>query len=116
MLIFLQDINKEDLDLNLLTQLEQASEIAQIDFTITSGYRPGIDGVDHGIKNGPHMTHKAVDLRCHDSTTRFKIRYGLIKAGFKRIGQNSIHLHADICTLTDNGFPENVDWIEPEPA
>lgn len=115
MLIFLTDIKKEDLDKELLIKLEQASKISEIDYIITSGYRLGVDGVDHGIKNGPHMRRKAVDIRCHDSTTRCKARYGLTKAGFKRIGQNSIHLHADVCTLAD-GFPENVDWIEPEPA
>lgn len=115
MLIFIQDIKKEDLDKELLIKLEQASSISQLDYVITSGYRPGIDGMDHGIKNGPHMRRKAVDIRCHDSSTRYKIRYGLFKAGFKRIGQNSIHLHADVCSLAD-GFPENVDWIEKEPT
>jgi zinc D-Ala-D-Ala carboxypeptidase len=115
MLIFLTDIKKEELNQELLVKLEQASTAAGIDFTVTSGYRPGVDGVDHGIKSGPHMHRKAVDLRCHDSVTRFKIRYGLIKAGFKRIGQNSIHIHADTLTLAE-GFPENVDWIEPEPS
>lgn len=114
MLIFLTDVKKEDLDQELLVKLDQASTISGIDYKITSGFRPGIDGIDHGIKNGPHMHHKAVDLSCHDSTTRYKIRYGLIKAGFNRIGQNSVHIHADVCTISD-GFPENVDWIEPEP-
>lgn len=113
MLIFLTDIKKEELKQELLVKLEQASSLAEIDFTVTSGFRPGVNGIDHGLKNGPHMTGKAVDLRCHDSVTRFKMKYGLYKAGFKRIGQNSIHLHADVCTLAE-GFPENVEWIEPE--
>lgn len=111
MLNFLPEVKKEDLNQELLIKLEQASIISEIDYVITSGFRPGVDGVDHGIKNGPHMTHKAADLRCNDSTTRYKILYGLFKAGFKRIGLNSIHIHAD-CS---EEHPQNVFWIEQEP-
>lgn len=116
MLIFLTDIKKEELDQELLVKLEQASNAAQIDFMITSGFRPGVDGIDHGLLNGPHMTHKAADIRCRDSVTRFKIFYGLMQAGFKRFGFNSIHIHVDTCTLAQDQKPENVFWIEPEPS
>lgn len=112
MLIFLPEVKKEDLDQELLVKLEQASDAVQIDFTITSGYRPGIDGIDNGIKNGPHMSHKAVDIRCRDSVTRYKIIYGAMKAGFKRGGANSIHIHLDC----DETKPQNCWWIEPEPS
>lgn len=112
MLIFLTDIKKEELDQELLVKLEQASNAAQIDFMITSGFRPGVDGIDHGLVNGPHMTHKAADIRCRDSVTRFKIFYGLMQAGFKRIGIGQIHCHADVCTLEEDNKPENVCWLE----
>lgn len=112
MLVFLTDIKKEDLDQELLVKLDQASTISQIDYVVTSGYRPGVDGVDHGLKNGPHMTHKAVDLRCRDSVTRYKILYGLFKAGFKRVGLNSVHIHADCSEV----HPQNVFWCEAEPS
>jgi len=112
MLIFLTDIKKEELNQELLVKLEQASDVAQIDFVITSGFRPGdANGIDHGIKNGPHMSHKAVDIRCRDSVTRYKMIYGAMRAGFKRGGHNSIHIHLDC----DETKPQNVWWIEPEP-
>lgn len=111
MLIFLDNVKKEDLDKELLIKLEQASSISEIDYTITSGFRPGVDGIDHGIKNGPHMSHKAADIRAHDSQTRYKMLNGLFKAGFRRIGINSNHVHADC----DETKPQVVFWIEPEP-
>ena len=113
MLIFLQDIKKDDLDQELLVKLDQASTIAQIDFVVTSGYRPGVDGVDHGIANGPHMSHKAVDIRCADSTSRYKIINASFRAGFRRIGIGSAdqpHIHLDTCPSPD--FPQVVLWLE----
>lgn len=110
MINFLSNVKKEDLDKELLVKLDQASFIADMNFTVTSGFRPGVDGVDHGIKNGPHMSHKAVDLRCHDSMTRYKILNSLFKVGFRRIGINSIHIHVDC----DETKPQIVFWIESE--
>jgi hypothetical protein len=114
MLNFLPGIVEGDLDQELIIKLTQASFLSGIDFTITSGYRPGVDGVDHGLTNGPHMSHKAADIRCHDSPTRFAILKGLFNAGFNRIGWNNIHIHADTCTMKDDNKPENVVWIEPD--
>lgn len=113
MLIFLTDIKKEELDQELLVKLEQASMISGIDYVITSGYRPGINGIDHGIKNGPHTSRKAADIRCNDSVTRYKILHGLMQVGFKRIGIGSAsqpHIHADVCDLPN--FPQMVLWLE----
>lgn len=113
MLIFLTDIKKEELNQELLVKLEQASTISGIDYTITSGYRPGINGIDHGIKNGPHMTHKAADIRVHDSVTRFKMLNALFKVGFRRIGigsKDQPHIHVDVCSAPD--FPQVVLWLE----
>lgn len=112
MLVFLPDVKKEDLSQELLVRAEQGSALSGFDWIITSGYRPGVNGIDHGIANGPHMSHKAIDIRCHDSQTRFKIKKALYSVGFRRIGQNSIHLHVDC----DETKPQDVEWIEPEPA
>lgn len=113
MLIFVPDVKKEDLDQELLVKLDQASSLAGFDFTITSGFRAGVDGVDHGIKNGPHMTHKAADIRCSDSVSRYKIINAALKVGFRRIGignPNEQHIHLDTCPLPD--FPQPVLWLE----
>src|ERR1041385_5805347 len=99
----------KDLDTELVAKLDQARHIAGIPFVITSGYRTGdADGMDNGIKNSAHMNHKAVDLRCHDSPTRFRIVLGLLIAGFKRIGLNNVHVHADV----DETKPAGVFWLE----
>lgn len=110
MLTFLPGIVEGDLDQELIIKLTQASFFSGIDFTITSGYRPGINGVDNGLTNGPHMSHKAADIRCHDSSTRFAILKGLFNAGFNRVGWNNVHVHADTC----EDKPQNVAWIEPD--
>lgn len=99
------------LDNELVAKLDQARHLAGIPFIITSGFREGDpNGIDHGIKNSAHMNHKAVDLRCRDSATRFKIMFGLISAGFKRIGINNVHIHADC----DETKPQEVFWMEPD--
>lgn len=104
----------EGLDQELVAKLDQARHLADIPFVITSGYRAGdARGIDHGLLNGPHMSRKAVDLRCRDSGARFRIIFGLISAGFKRIGIGKIHIHADICGVAENK-PVEVAWLEFE--
>ena len=110
MLVFTNDVKSEGLDKELLVRLEQASTVAQMDLTITSGLRSGVQGVDHGIKNGPHMSGSAVDLRCHDSVTRYKILKALLEVGFKRIGIGKIHLHCDVASGINS--PQMVAWLE----
>lgn len=71
----------------------------QTPFVITSDYRKG-DPKSHG-------KGLAVDIRCHDSHTRWKIIYGLIQANFGRIGIYDRHIHADI----DTSRPSMVAWL-----
>ena len=112
MLIFLPDVDKTKLDQELLVKLDQTSALAEFDLVITSGFRPGVDGVDHGIKNGPHMTGKAADIRCNDSISRYKLINAAFKAGFLRIGIGSAdqpHVHLDVCPAPS---PQVVLWLE----
>lgn len=100
----------EGLDTQLVAMLDQARHFAGIPFQITSGFRPGdSEGFDNGVKQSAHMNRKAVDLRSHDSVSRYKILSGLYKAGFTRIGINNVHVHADI----DESKPSEVFWLEP---
>src|SRR5690349_9836675 len=106
--IYFTDEEVQGLDNELVAKLDQARHISGVAYEITSGYRSGDEnGIDNGVRNSAHMQRKAVDLRCHDSVTRFKIFKGLYAAGFRRIGLNSIHIHADI----DPTKPQTVFWI-----
>lgn len=109
---YFTDEEVQGLDNELVAKLDQARHISGIPYEITSGFRAGdANGIDNGIKNSAHMLRKAADLRCHDSVTRYKILKGLYAAGFRRIGLNSVHIHADI----DETKPQEVFWIEPDP-
>lgn len=106
---YFNDVEVANLDKELVAMLDRARHIAGIPFEITSGYRIGdANGVDNGIKNSAHMNHKAVDLRCHDSVTRFKIIKSLIEVGFRRIGFDALHVHCD----NDETKPQDVFWLE----
>lgn len=99
------------LQIKLVQMLELAREIAKIPFIITSGVRTE----EHnkkvgGVPNSSHTKGLAVDLKCNDSRTRFLIISSLMQAGFKRIGAESDHVHADIDALKD----QNVLWrVDP---
>lgn len=97
------------LDHNLIIMLDQAVDIAKVPFIITSGKRtPEQDRNVGGSGNGSHTKGLAVDLRCKDSRSRFRILKGLIYVNFTRIGIEKDHIHADIDTNKDI----DVAWLE----
>ena len=82
----------------LLEKLDKARDIAGIPFHITSSYRsPEYNSIVGGVANSAHVRGYAVDIRCLDSESRFKIVYGAFCAGFPRIGigKNFVHLDCD---------------------
>lgn len=96
-----------DMDYRTMNMLDTAREIAGIPFKINSAYRT----VEWEIKKGrtgnsAHTKGKAVDIHCNNSFMRKKIIYGLIKAGFKRIGIGKTFIHADTDDLKPNAI-----WI-----
>jgi len=89
------------------TKLDRAREIAGVAFVITSGYRcPTYNISVGGKKNSAHVHGKAVDILASNSTHRFFIMEGLMKAGFNRIGIGADFIHAD----TDETKQEGVIW------
>lgn len=78
----------DDMAPQLIRQLEVARSFAGVPFIITSDYRP-VDLKSHGAG-------MAVDLRVKSSFDRIEIIHGLLKAGFRRIGDYDKHIHADI--------------------
>ena len=107
---YFTDEETKDLDQEFVATLERARAISNVPYIITSGFRLGdADGIDNGIKNSAHMNHLAVDLRAHDSPTRYAILKGLFAVGFSRIGINDVHIHVDM----DSSKPQQVFWLEP---
>ena len=54
-----------------------------------------------------HPTGLAVDLKCENSTLRFKIIFYALQLGFKRIGVGKNFIHLDMVSE----HPQQVIWL-----
>ena len=101
---------KNNMNENFLAMLNNARENAEVRFNINSGYRCETHNIDvGGSTTSSHPKGLAADIEAITSHQRFKILYGLIKAGFTRIeiGLNYIHVDHD----PDKDF--EVCWLHP---
>jgi hypothetical protein len=87
----------------LVDRLVEARRLSMVPFTITEGLAAG----GSHVENTAHARGLAVDLRCHDSVSRFKIVKALLEAGFTRVGVYDKHVHADC----DPSLPQGVLWV-----
>jgi len=87
----------------LVLRLTEARKLAMVPFTITEGLGSG----GSHVPNSAHARGLAVDLRAHDSVTRFKVVKALLDAGFTRVGVYDKHVHADV----DDSLPQGVLWV-----
>lgn len=95
------------LDPRLVGMLDEARTIAGVPFVITSGLRTTEENAGaQGVQNSAHLRGLAVDLQCLDATYRFFMLVGLVRVGFRRIGQYDRHIHVDC----DESLPQNVVW------
>jgi len=83
-----------------LEKLDLAREMAGVPFRITSGYRcKKHNEAVGGRPNSAHTRGFAADIAATDSETRARIVFGLIKAGFRRIGidfkRGFVHVDCD---------------------
>ena len=93
----IQDPKMIGVNAELMQMLDDAREIAEVPFIITSGLRtPEHNAEIGGVRDSAHLKGLAVDIACNDRHTRFKIIKGLIIAGFTRILWGKGHVHADI--------------------
>jgi len=81
---------------DFLFMLDEARDIAQVPFRITSGVR----SISHnkavgGTENSSHLRGKAADIACSTSAERFRIVAALIAVGFNRIGIGETFIHVD---------------------
>lgn len=98
----------EGLDGELIAKLDWARGRAGVPFVITSGKRsPEENERVMGVDASAHIKGLAVDLRCSDSESRYKMVNALLLAGFKRLGIYDKHVHADI----DASLPQEVIWV-----
>lgn len=100
------------MNLEFLELLDEAREIAEIPFKITSGYRTkeyNEDLIKRGYKaskNSSHLKGLAADISVKDSKSRFIVFNSLLLAGFTRIGIADTFIHVDL----DLEKTQNVIW------
>lgn len=90
------------LDSTLVERLVEARHLARTPFVLTETVAKG----GSHAANTAHARGLAVDIRAHDSVTRFKIVKALLDAGFVRVGVYDRHVHADV----DASLPQGVLW------
>ena len=96
------------MDEKFLRMLDDARGIANISFTINSGFRTKSRNAYVGGKtNSSHQYGYAADIHCTDSRSRFIIIDALIKAGFSRIGIAKSFIHVD----NDPDKDGKVSWV-----
>ncbi|MCB0743079.1 MAG: peptidase M15 [Ignavibacteriae bacterium] len=95
----------------ILNMLDNARELANIPFIITSGYRTAFHNKKiGGVKNSSHLRGLAVDIKADNSRDRFLIVCALLQVGFARIGIKDNIIHCDIDSKKD----ANVIWLYPK--
>ena len=83
------------MDDGFLLKLDQARTLANVPFNINSGYRCPKHNLEIGSMSENHPSGHAADIGCIAGSNRIRILYGLIVAGFKRIGIRKDFIHVD---------------------
>lgn len=86
----------QDMDESFMERLQSARTIADVPFKLNSAYR----SVDYELAHkrsglSMHCKGRAVDIKCVDSGTRYRIVEALIAAGFRGIGIDNQFIHVD---------------------
>lgn len=88
-------------------KLNEARDIAGIPFILTSAFRCEKHNQDvGGTSESAHLEGLAVDIKCTDAWSRFKILSALFEVGFCRIGIGKTFIHVD----DDLTKPQGVVW------
>lgn len=100
-----------DMEPSTLKKLDRARDFAGVAFAVNSGFRCRQQNAKVGGKaDSAHMRGFAVDISATNSRNRFLIIYGLVMAGFTRIGIGNNFIHAD----DDPDKPGEVAWLYGE--
>jgi uncharacterized protein YcbK (DUF882 family) len=96
-----------DMDTDFMELLDAIREDCGIPLVINCAYRSKEWDKKKGRSgNSAHTTGKAVDVRCNNSATAFKIINSALKLGISRIGLGKGFIHID----NDKNLPQNVFW------
>jgi uncharacterized protein YcbK (DUF882 family) len=87
----------DNIDLGLVSKLDDARDMAGIPFTINSGLRcASWNRAVGGSPTSSHMKGLAVDIAADNSAARFLIVDSLIRVGLTRIGIAKTFIHCDV--------------------
>lgn len=86
----------DDVDPTLLAMLQEMRDLIGPVY-INSGCRCPEHNKNEGAKsNSAHLTGKAADIECSNSTHRFKLLVAALTVGFERIGLRQTFIHLDV--------------------
>lgn len=88
------------MDKNLLSMLDEVREKAGVPLVLSSAYRCKAhnESLKEAVEDSSHTKGKAVDIKCLDSKTRFKILKAAFEVGFRRIEPRETWIHLDVDT------------------
>lgn len=94
------------MDEKLLRMLDDLREKAGIPIVLSSAYRCRAhnESLLEAVEDSAHTKGKAVDIKCRDSGTRFKILKAAFEVGFRRIEPRETWVHLDV----DESKPQDV--------
>lgn len=96
-----------DMDIEFMDLLDRLREKAEIPLIINCAYRSKEWDISKGRSgNSAHTKGLAVDIRCYDSTNRYRIIKAAIELGITRIGIGNGFIHID----NDKSLPQNIIW------
>lgn len=96
-----------DMDSSFLELLDRVREDCGIPLILNSAYRSREWDIKKGRSgNSSHCRGMAVDIRCNDSSTAFKIVESAMRNGIRRIGVGNGYIHID----NDDSLPQGVLW------
>jgi len=99
---------KNNMNESFLARLDRARGISEVAYKINSGCRcEAHNKAVGGSETSSHLKGCACDISATDSRTRAKIIFGLILAGFNRMGIAKDFIHVD----NDPKKTKNVLWL-----
>lgn len=85
-----------DMNEDFMDRLQTARTIAGVPFKINSAFRTVEHELTHGrTGKSMHCQGRAVDIKCVDSGSRYRIVAALVAAGFHGIGIDNTFIHVD---------------------
>lgn len=101
----------KDMNPQFLRRLDLAREYADVKFNLSSAIRcPEHNREVGGVTDSAHLRGYAVDIKIFNSPHRYRVIYGLYRAGFNRVGLYR-HLPNLIHVDTDPTKAPNVIWF-----